>query len=347
HVLGMHAPTLLTPGSVNTPMGITRVIREQLEPSHKYLIVEMGAYGPGSIARLCKLTPPNFGIISSIGHAHYERFKSLDAVARTKFELGEAVVKNEGKCVIHERTLRFAFPRKLKNGYMNSFIAIGDAPEVDMAKRKDVSYIQPDDLQIHNIEQKPSGLALKFTYKKITYSPEAPLYGLHHGYNIALVFALCVELGLSTDFIQDALRSLPQIPHRLEVKKQPDGTTIIDDAYNSNPVGFASALAILDALGKRGRKILITPGMIELGLAHDEAHAKIGETAGDVCDICIVVTPKRIPTFVNAFKAKGKTLIEYDSFAEAQDWVIRNKQDGDVILIENDLPDMYERIPKM
>jgi len=347
HVLSRQAPTLVTPGSVNTPMGITRVIREQLEPNHRYLIVEMGAYGPGSIGRLCKLTPPDYGIISSIGHAHYERFKSLDAVARTKFELAEAVIRNEGKCVIHERTLRFNFPRKLKNEFMGNFIVAGDAPEVDKSKRKDVTYILPEDLQVHNIEQKPNGLAMKFSYNKITYSPEAPLFGLHHGYNLALVFALCVELGISTDAIQDAFATMPQIKHRLEVKKLPDGITIIDDAYNSNPVGFASALAILAALGKSGRKILITPGMIELGLAHDEAHAKIGETAGEVCDICIVVTPKRIPTFVNAFKAKGKTLIEYDSFAEAQDWVNRNKQDGDVILIENDLPDMYERIPKM
>lgn len=347
HVLSRQAPTLVTPGSVNTPMGITRVVREQLEPNHRYLIVEMGAYGPGSIGRLCKLTPPDYGIISSIGHAHYERFKSLDAVARTKFELAEAVIRNEGKCVIHERTLRFNFPRKLKNEFTGNFIVAGDAPEVDKSKRKDVTYILPEDLQIHSIEQKPSGLAMKFSYNKITYSPEAPLYGLHHGYNLALVFALCVELGIPTDAIQDAFATMPQIKHRLEIKKLPDGITIIDDAYNSNPVGFASALAILAALGKSGRKILITPGMIELGLAHDEAHAKIGETAGEVCDICIVVTPKRIPTFVNAFKAKGKTLIEYDSFAEAQDWVNRNKQDGDVILIENDLPDMYERIPKM
>ncbi len=71
------APTLITPGSVNTAMGIARVIRERLQPQHRYFVVEMGAYGIGSIRRLCALTPPHLGIITAIGKAHYERFKTL------------------------------------------------------------------------------------------------------------------------------------------------------------------------------------------------------------------------------------------------------------------------------
>jgi len=92
HILKAQALTLITPGSVNTPMGITRIVREQLDEGHKYLIVEMGAYGPGSIKKLCQLTPPDFGIITALGHAHYERFKSLDVVAKAKFELAESTL---------------------------------------------------------------------------------------------------------------------------------------------------------------------------------------------------------------------------------------------------------------
>ena len=91
HVLETAGPTLITPGSVNTAMGIARVIRERLGAHHRYFVVEMGAYGIGSIRHLCALTPPRIGIISAIGKAHYERFKSLDAVAHAKFELAEAV----------------------------------------------------------------------------------------------------------------------------------------------------------------------------------------------------------------------------------------------------------------
>jgi uncharacterized membrane protein len=97
HVLETAAPTLITPGSVNTAMGIARIIREQLRPHHRYLVVEMGAYGIGSIARLCALTPPKLGIITAIGKAHYERFKTLDAVARAKFELAAAVCRGASR----------------------------------------------------------------------------------------------------------------------------------------------------------------------------------------------------------------------------------------------------------
>jgi len=351
HILKTQAPTLITPGSVNTPMGITRVIREELEPTHQYLVVEMGAYGPGSIKRLCDLTPPDLGIIASIGHAHYERFKSLDTVAQAKFELAEAVINknpDQGRVIIHERTLRFAHARKMKAEYPLNFIVAGDAVNPQKSA-KEVSYIQPKDLQIQKIEQRTKGIAITFEYKNVIYSPEIPIFGIHHGHNVALAFATALELGIEADDIQDALSSVPQIQHRLEVKKQPGGTLLIDDAYNSNPIGFQSALNLLATITQSGRKILITPGMVELGVAHNDAHEKIGESAGEVCDICLVVSPARIPTFVKGFKSTGagKTFLEFDSFKDAQSWYAKNKQDGDILLIENDLPDMYERIPKM
>ena len=107
HVLEMNAPALVTPGSVNTPMGITRIVRERLENRHRFFVCEMGAYGPGSIARLCRLAPPDIAVITAVGYAHYERFKSLDVVARTKLELAEAVVAKGGKIIMAEQVLDF------------------------------------------------------------------------------------------------------------------------------------------------------------------------------------------------------------------------------------------------
>ena len=335
----------MTPGSVNTPMGIARVVREELEPSHEYLIVEMGAYGPGSIKRLCELTPPDMGIISSIGHAHYERFRSLDAVAQTKFELAEAVLRKDGKVIIHER---FDHVKRMIVNNPDGFIVCGDSAKV-AEEKQETSHLQPDDLHINDISQKIDGIEVDIRYKKTRYVLNAPIYGVHHGYNIALAFACALELGIDATDINDALRSLPQIEHRLEVKKQPDGVTWIDDAFNSNPIGFQSALALLAKLGRKGRKILITPGMVELGATHDEIHKTIGETAGDVCDVVIVVNGQRIPTFIKGVQETGaaKMLKEFNTFEEAYEWFTFNKQDGDVVLIENDLPDMYERIPKL
>ena len=351
HILSTQDQTLVTPGSVNTAMGITRIIREQLTEDHKYFIVEMGAYGPGSIKELCALTPPDYGIITAIGHAHYERFGSLKTVAQAKYELAEAVLqKEEGKVIAHERTLKYPYPRSVKLDHPERFVICGEPPEMVVKNAEDVSYLEQDDVHILNVTQGPNGLEIKVGIGDKAYNLDTPLFGLHHGHNVVLAVVTALETGMDIGQIQLALRSMPQIPHRLELKRKPeDELTIIDDAYNSNPMGFRSALDLLTLIKNGGRKILITPGMIELGIAHDEIHEQIGQYAGQVCDVAIIVNPKRIQSFIKGFQTtgSGKTLVEVNEFREAQEWVDANKQPKDLILIENDLPDMYEYVPKM
>jgi UDP-N-acetylmuramoyl-tripeptide--D-alanyl-D-alanine ligase len=142
------------------------------------------------------------------------------------------------------------------------------------------------------------------------------------------------------------LRSTPQIAHRLEVKRQGDGAIIIDDAYNSNPVGFASALELLNVLKPPGgRRILVTPGMVELGAAHQEEHEKIGRLAAEHVDVLVAVAPQRVEPLANAFKAAApeREIVPCAGFAEARQWLDKNLGGHDVVLIENDLPDLYER----
>ena len=334
HILKTHAPTLITPGSVNTPMGITRIIRQRLDDSHQYFVAEMGAYGPGSVKRLCDLAPPKLGIITAIGHAHYERFGSLETVAEAKSELSQAVIADGGKMIVHENVLNFPFSKELRDKHPENFIVCGPSYE--------------DGLRIENVEQTPDGIKTRIIWQGATYVLALPLYGLHHGHNAALAFAAAVTLGLEPDNVITALKSTPQIQHRLEVKKQPDGGALIDDAFNSNPSGFRAALDVLKNL-KGGRKILITPGMAELGAAHDDEHRAVGRHAGETCDVAIIVLPERVRAFIDGFKMSGgdKTLIEVRSFQEASAWLDKNRQPGDVVLIENDLPDIYEAIPKI
>lgn len=336
HILGSAAPTLATPGSVNTPMGISRIIRESLDERVKYFIVEMGAYGPGSIARLCKLAPPNHAIITAVGHAHYERFKSLEAVAQTKFELAQSALAREGKVIAHEKTIRFPASNEIYHAAQTSFVLCGAEGVVDV--------------KVKDIKQKMEGLEIKLVWGEKNTTLKVPLFGIHHGMNVALAYAMAVTLGLEADDVRIALKSTPQIPHRLEVKQTPKGAMIIDDAYNSNPAGFYSALDLLDFIGAKKRSILITPGMVELGKAHDEVHRQIGNYAASKCDVCIAVNPDRIPTFIEGFNAGNRTnsqLLQVDTFEEAQRWLAENMTADDVILLENDLPDLYERVPKL
>ncbi|MCP4923281.1 MAG: UDP-N-acetylmuramoyl-tripeptide--D-alanyl-D-alanine ligase, partial [bacterium] len=340
HILQMTAPTLWTPGSVNTAMGITRIVRERLTDKHKYFIVEMGAYGPGSISKLCKLTPPDMGLITAIGPAHYERFKTLETVTEAKFELAHNVIKKNksGPVIVSNAILKFPAAEGFATLHPENLIVCGSEDTCA--------------LLVHSIDQTPKGLDVRLTWEKKKYTLKAPLFGLHHGENIALAFAAACRLGVDPETIITALKSLPQIAHRLEVKPQPNGSVLIDDAFNSNPAGFKSALTLLDTLGKHhgGKRILVTPGMVELGKSHDGEHEKISKQALKTTDIVLAISPKRIKRFVNTYEkgmSKKQEIVICKTFADAQKWMAENVSAGDVVLLENDLPDLYESVPSL
>jgi UDP-N-acetylmuramoyl-tripeptide--D-alanyl-D-alanine ligase len=332
HVLQLNTNALFTPGSVNTVMGITRIINERLDDGCKYFIVEMGAYGKGSIERLCSFTPPDHGILTSIGAAHYERFKDLETVAEAKFELATAVKQHAGKMIIDESVLERNHAKQRVNADRQGFVTVGEGGEAD--------------IRILSIEQTDKGLNVELEDAGTTIALFAPLFGHHHGRNLALAYGLARTIGIDVDRIKTALRSTPQIQHRLEVKHQPSGVIYLDDAYNANPEGFANALDLMQVLRKGdARRILITPGVAELGEKHDSAHLELGKKTADAVDIAVVIKPERIPTFIEGMHSMPNTpqIHTFDQFSEARAWLDQTARSGDVVLVENDLPDLYER----
>jgi UDP-N-acetylmuramoyl-tripeptide--D-alanyl-D-alanine ligase len=332
HILETQAPTLVTPGSVNTTMGIARVVREQLGPHHRFFVCEMGAYGPGSIAKLTQLAPPNLAIITAIGFAHYERFKTLDTVARAKFELAEAAVEGSGKVIVAEDVLEQPAAREFATRHEESVVAVGRGATCA--------------LRVGSVKQTSDGMEIDIVWGGLPYTLRAPLFGEHQAIDIALAFAAACQLGVAPNSAVLALASAGQISHRLEVKRQPRGSVLIDDAYNSNPVGFASGLRILDLFCRPGgRRFLVTPGMVELGAAHDREHAAIGALAALHVDVLLAILPERISTLTAAYRAGNPqgTVVSCRSFSEAQAWLAGKLGPEDVVLVENDLPDLYEK----
>jgi UDP-N-acetylmuramoyl-tripeptide--D-alanyl-D-alanine ligase len=332
HILEMQAPALITPGSVNTPMGIARVVREQLTSHHRFFVCEMGAYGPGSIANLCRLAPPDIGVITAIGMAHYERFRTLETVARAKFELAEAVAAKRGTVIIAEQVLELEPAKSFRERHPQNTLVVGKDPACS--------------LRLISSAQTDAGIQAEVIWRGNSYVLKAPIYGEHHISNMAVAFAAACTLGVSPEDAIVALASVSQISHRLEVKGGPRGTRIIDDAYNSNPVGFASALELLNTLTRNGgRRILITPGMVELGPAHDEEHRKIGELAANQVDLLLAVLPDRIKALTAAYASRNPngTVLPFANFMAAQRWLNENLRPDDVVLLENDLPDVYEK----
>jgi len=338
HILSSMSPTLATPGSVNTQMGITRIIRENLEEKHRYFVVEMGAYGPGSIKKLCQLTPPQLGIISSVGLAHFERFKSLRTVFDSKFELAKNLGARKKLTVINGD----AIPDYLLKPYLKQ------NPQMVVCTAQ--GKLNPGAVKLVNSKQTADGLEIELEIssnsgsKKLALS--VPIFGEHQGINVMLAVAAALNIGVPVEVIKGALKTLPQIKHRLEVTKTRAGLTIIDDAYNSNPSGFASALNALETLKHPdARAILVTPGMVELGQEHDTQHLMLGEKAGEIADVALVVGPERMKSFIEGFYATARDKSALKTFMtqkEAENWVSENAVKGDVILYENNLPDIYE-----
>lgn len=343
HILSSLDSAYMTPGSVNTVMGVTRAIREGLAEKTRVFIVEMGAYARGSIARLCHLAPPDIAIVTSIGPAHYERFKSLEEVAIAKSELPEAALQRKGRCYFGPSVSSY-LPFKTLGQKHKAQVQLNP-----IAERIHVSR------HYHTLE----GLVIECSIDGKAAQVRVPIFGKHQVDNILLALLVVIDMGYSLERAIASLQSLQQIKHRLEVKQMSSGLTWIDDGFNSNPVGFCSALEFMTEMrdlkwerakqqGQKapGKRYLITPGMVELGSEHVRLHEKVGKVAVEHVDVLLAVCPERIAPLIKEFELRGKELHRFSSFQSACHFFLKEQHSEDVVLIENDLPDLYESPPK-
>lgn len=330
HLLQKYKPTLMTPGSVNTPMGIAKIINEQLNKKHHFFIVEMGAYNIGSIQKICNLTPPQIAMVTSIGPCHLERFKSIENIVTAKSEILEA-------CKNHPQSLGYCFP-----------------DELDRYERF-AQFSQHDQhfplLELISSKETTQGITLTIKADNKPFTMSAPIYGKHQAKNILIAVSMAHHLGMPLELIQSALVSLKQVPARLEVKQDQNNITWINDGFNANPEGFKEALSLLDQFGKKnkGRRILITPGITELAEKHDEIHSELAKHALEKADIIIAVATKRIQAFIGTCQKlkQHHQIFSMQSFSHAKTWLDNNQTEFDTILFANDLPDLLESKPNI
>lgn len=325
---------LMTPESFNTPMGVVRTIREQLKPVHQIFICEMGARHVNDIKEICDIVHPDDGIITSIGYQHLETFHSLDNIISTKYELLDAVDENsKGKDFIEGRGL------KLVNGDCD--IIAGNMKYKDALTygTHEGNAYRAADITVSKkgtefMVTSPSGETQQFSTK---------LIGEHNVVNITGAIAMANLLGVPMNRLRPAVLRLQSVPHRLELIPR-GNITIIDDAYNSNPQGASAAIKTL-ALFDESVKILVTPGMVELGEKEHEYNREFGSLAARVCDFIILVGPKRTQDIYDGAVEAGlstESIFVKDSLAEATKLMYELDCGKEkVILLENDLPDNY------
>lgn len=332
-VLGASGPVFYSRGSINTILGLTRHIRERLQWSHRYFVAEMGAYGEGSIKRLCDFIEPNYGIVTAVGDAHTERFGGIDAIARAKSELAQDVCARGGIVVINAAVLVHAPFASLKEAHPEQIITVGTA-DADIIASAVTS------------ESGTWSISLFSTLDAIPSAKyEVPLLGEHNVVNSALAVCMVLAIdGAAVDEIPFITKDIAQVPHRLQRIDNPGQPLVLDDAYNANEKGFKAAVTVLSGLAKRrgGRSFLVTPGVTELGIEHDRVHEILGRFCNGRCDVVYVVNADRIRSFVSVLDPQCVDVVEVATFADARRKVGSEARDLDVVLYENDLPDVLE-----
>lgn len=327
-ILSEQFETLMTPGSYNTPMGVIRTVREMMQPYTEVFICEMGAKQKGDIKEICDLVDPQCGIITAVGPMHLETFGSIETVRDTKFELADAI-PSDGFVVIND-DFDMAAGRKVDNTECIRY-AVTNTGNAEY-KAENIQY-SPEGTRFEVVC--PDGERLEFSTK---------LVGECNISNLLAAIIVALKLGMTADKIRLGVKRIEQVEHRLSIKRTPGGVTIIDDAFNSNPVGSKMALDVLGGFNT-GKRICVTPGMIELGDSREELNKKLGEHAGNNSDVVIIVNEYNRDAIAAGVLSTGfdkKNLYFAPSFEEAQKILSGILSPGDVILYENDLPDSFK-----
>lgn len=327
-ILSEKYDVLITPGSFNTPMGVVRTVREYLKPYNEVFICEMGAKQRKDIEEICKIVHPHFGIITAVGPMHLESFKTIENVQATKFELADELPA-DGFIVINNDFEYCA------NRPVNNVKAI----RYGITNPEGCDYIATD------IRYTPNGTAFLIKGKDgFSLEVETRLLGECNVSDLLAAAVMAIQLGVDPKKIQYAISSIQQVEHRLSMKQTPGGVTIIDDAFNSNPAGSKMAVDVL-AHFKDGKRIIVTPGMIELGTRQEELNQVLGEHIGKNVDVAIVVGEYNRDAIVKGIRSTDFTednLYIVDTFNDSQQILAKILTRGDTVLYENDLPDTFK-----
>ena len=323
-ILSQKYNVLATPASFNTPMGLTRVIRERLTPAHQVFIGEMGARHRRDIRELCDLVHPTIGILTSVGPQHLDTFKTIENITATKYDLiealpadGTAYFQNDG-------------------GIVTSLYEKTEKPKLLVGAPGSAAWAE-------DVKVGPEGSAFTLCLGDgQSCKCETRLLGAHNISNIVCAAAVAANLGLTLRQIQAGISSLTPVEHRLQIVSNAGGVTVIDDAFNTNPTSSKEALRVLSLF--KGRRIIVTPGMVELGGQEAQYNREFGEAIADSADLVFLVGRKHTEPIAEGLRSKGfpeDQVFVFASFDEAVAALRPMLQPGDTVMYENDLPDNY------
>ena len=326
-ILSTKYKTYATPSSFNTPMGLSKVILSELNDSYEIFIAEMGAIRKGDIKEICDFVQPSIAILTSIGEQHLTTFKTKENIKNTKFELIESLKEND-KAYFNDNSqdvLDLYNRCKLKNKFA---VKLNDKTQ---------------EFTAFDIKADDEGLKFTMKLRDEEVNCKTKILGEHNIENILVASSVAYDLGVPAKKIAQAISKLEPASHRLELSKAENGVTIIDDSFNANIIGTKNALKTLSYFENK-RKVIVTPGLVELGDMEAEVNEQFGKDIAKVCDLVIIVNKNNRDAIKSGLISQNypqENIYAVDTLAEATNLFSSVLRRGDVVLLENDLPDNY------
>lgn len=334
-VLNSKYKTLTTPSSFNTPMGISKVLNGEMLDGYKYFTAEMGADHVGDIKELCNLVQPKAGIITAVGIQHLETFGTPENILKTKLELFDAIP--ESGFGIYNYDCKMLRDGIAEQSYKFPLYSYSMEPQ-------NFSNV---DLYAKDIIQDYNGLAFSACFKDgRILNIKTGLLGRHNVLNLLAVILAAWKNGMSDKEIEFGMRSVEAVDHRLKRIDSGNGVLVLDDAFNSNYNGAIEAVNVLNEIGTN-KKIVVTPGFVELGDMEVEQNRNFGSYMASKIDYAILVGGGKSMSIRDGLLDKGFAfdhIFQVDSLSDAQNVLAKILTVGDVVLFENDLPDVYSKM---
>lgn len=309
-ILSKKYKVLTTPRSHNTPIGIALALNNANLEDYDIFIAEMGARHLGDIAELCEICPPDYSLITGICGQHLETFLSFQNIVKAK---GEILSATKNTAVIADDAFDLFAEYNCNKTRCNC---------------------------ASDIESDKDGTAFTLNLGGESKRVRTKLLGEHSANNIALAAEAAFAVGMTPDEIAAAISDIDYIEHRLQLIES-GGVNILDDGYNSNVKGARAALKVLKYFD--GRKIVVTPGLVELGVLEEDENAALGkELVG--FDLVILVGDTLVKFVENGYRSGGGDMEKIKvlpTLASAQEELKGFLQSGDTVLFLNDLPDIY------
>lgn len=322
-MLSQKYKVLATPQNYNTPMGIAKSVK-MLDDTHEVFIAEMGARRGGDIQKLMSIVKPTYAVLTGINEQHLATFGSKENIIKEKCKVLNVA---DGVCVINNT---------LKDITENVLTKMKVIPETIYVGADDTA-----DIYARNITADKSGSTFEIVIGEGVFMARTRILGVHNVQNILLAVAVALRLGVEMPLILQAIESLNAVPHRLELIEG-SGVTIIDDSYNSNPSGAKCALDTLAMFDTR--RVVVTPGLVELGEREGDINYALGVYMADCADVILLVGKERILPIYKALEDKkfGGEVKRYESLKSCEKDFVNTLHMGDTLLILNDLPDIYD-----